>query len=602
MTTCQNSASLAEPLCSGTRIHPAPVSGIEVPAAYLRDESDEGFRRRLLGNPQPASLAIEPISSGGRTGYGTAQTGCDVLFRGFDDAVAFRVVFDRKYKKRLTGELCVMDVLLAVFLWLEPVEATLLAVSHVSRAWRQASAYLPQWCVTYELLHPNAMLTFVTTRSELDAACRAARTDTPTVLGFDVRKRSDYLATMRVRPIVCEHILRRRSVVHDCCERWVCLITFIVAAGVLALVLYGCFEIGFRFGGDALVVVKALLLSIGAPVVLLACLRCSCAATMRERTVSVAVVAAMVSVMLGGPVAGAAARIAQAAAQREAPRIVYSTAMCTDPSRFAFEERPMYVQLENPWEWSIEPWPADGPAAVALRLCKVPPLDLALRTWWADTYFGNPVILDALQREFNATFAQANGIQCSDLLVTSQMNRYDFLMLYPPAKLVAACPTVTPLALAYDPTRKDFNATVRALWSVSADGAGAAPSGSLTSFRTAVETTWFNVEWAHEAGAAWFAASEAALNGTDVPLRYSKAYLWQSRRIPLVVPVVASSPEDLEASWWVRVRAFFGTAAAFMGMLLLLLWCFNEVGRACIGLPVLIILFVSAVVLPLCFV
>jgi hypothetical protein len=280
-------------------------------------------------------------------------------------------------------------------------------------------------------------------------------------------------------------------------------------------------------------------------------------------------------------VALVAARIAQAAALAEAPRVVFSAAVCTDPSRFGFKDRPMYVQLENPWEWRIEPWAAGGPAAVDNRtngsqvpLCRVPPPGRAPRTWWADTYLGNQTLLAALQLEFNESFAQADGIQCTDRLVTSQLNRYDFLMLYPPAELVAACPTATPLALAYDPTRADFNDTVGALWSSSADAARAAGAGKLTSFRTAVETKWFNVPWAHEAGAAWFAASEAALNGSSTALRYNEsavasAYLWERRRIPLVVPVVVPSPEDLKASWWTREYAFFGTAAAVMGAMLL---------------------------------
>jgi hypothetical protein len=152
----------------------------------------------------------------------------------------------------------------------------------------------------------------------------------------------------------------------------------------------------------------------------------------------------------------------------------------------------------------------------------VPPPGRAPRTWWADTYLGNQTLLAALQLEFNESFAQADGIQCTDRLVTSQLNRYDFLMLYPPAELVAACPTATPLALAYDPTRADFNDTVGALWSSSADAARAAGAGKLTSFRT------------------------------------------------VVVPVVVPSPEDLKASWWTREYAFFGTAAAVMGIVLLL--------------------------------
>jgi hypothetical protein len=173
MSARRNVDSLAEPLCSELRIHPAAVSVMEVPAAYLLHESSAGFRRRLLGNPQPAACGRAHHQRWPHPGYGTALTSYDLQVRGFDDAVAFRVVFDRKYKERLTGELFVMDVLLAVFLWLEPTEATLLAVSHVSRAWREASAYLPQWCVTYELLHPNASLTLLTTRSELAAAVRA---------------------------------------------------------------------------------------------------------------------------------------------------------------------------------------------------------------------------------------------------------------------------------------------------------------------------------------------------------------------------------------------------------------------------------------------
>jgi hypothetical protein len=426
MSARRNVDSLAVPLCSELQIHPAAVSVMEVPATYLLHESSAGFRRRLLGNPECTAAA--PLTSRGRAQAGTALASYDLQVRCFDDAVAFRVVFDHKYTERPTGQLFVMDVLLAVFLWLEPAQATLLAVSHVSRAWREASAYLPQWCVTSELLHPNASLTLLTTHCELAAAAREAKTDAPTVLGYHVRTRSDYLAAMRLRPIVREHVLRlrRRAAIRDCCGSNTCgnAIAFIVITGLLALLLYGLFEVGFRFGdslgGDVMVFVTAGLLSVAVPGVLF-CLYCAAPSgdSHGRSTVPVALVAALVSVALACPVALVAERIAHAAALREAPRIIFSAAVCTDPSRFAFEERPIYVQLENPWAWRIAPWPADGPAAVATRPCRVPPPDRAPRTWWADTYLGNQSLLAALQLEFNASFAQADGIQCSDQLVSA---------------------------------------------------------------------------------------------------------------------------------------------------------------------------------------
>jgi hypothetical protein len=49
-----------------------------------------------------------------------------------------------------------------------------------------------------------------------------------------------------------------------------------------------------------------------------------------------------------------------------------------------------------------------------------------------------------------------------------------------------------------------------------------------------------------------------------------------------------------------REKGLFGTAASFMGVLLLLLSCLSEEGHECIGLLLLTILIVSAIVLPLC--
>jgi hypothetical protein len=82
-------------------------------------------------------------------------------------------------------------------------------------------------------------------------------------------------------------------------------------------------------------------------------------------------------------------------------------------------------------------------------------------------------------------------------------------------------------------------------------------AGRLTSFRTAVETPSLHVQLAHEAGAAWFAASDAALKRTSVLLQYSKAYLWELHRTPLMVPEVVAAPEDLETKWRVHARVSF---------------------------------------------
>jgi hypothetical protein len=581
------------------------LSVIEVPVVYLMHETAR-FRSQLLEGARFAPATPE-APSGDRDDVAVAtvvpawnEFNGDRQFRGFVADVAFRAVFDHVYHEQPTGDIVVMDVLLSVFLWLEPTQATLLAVSHVSRAWREASAHLPQWSVEHRLLHPSPPIP----GEQFVAAYRAAKTNMATVHGFDVRTRREYLTTMRVRPAIRERLLwmrRRRSAVRcvaRCCvgNSAVSCLNFVVVAGLLSLVFFVIFQIGYqrglRLGSDAVVGSIGWVVSATMPAVLIGLFLCLIRSLctfgavrrfLRQRSLIPFIITAVsASLALGCAVALVAARIAQATNLAEAPRVVFSTAICTDPSHFGFNDRPMYVQLENPWEWRIEPWAAGGPAAVDNRtngsqvpLCRVPPPGRAPRTWWADTYLGNQTLLAALQLEFNESFAQADGIQCTDRLVTSQLNRYDFLMLYPPAELVAACPTATPLALAYDPTRADFNDTVGALWSSSADAARAAGAGKLTSFRTAVETTWFNVPWAHEAGAAWFAASEAALNGSSAALRYNvsavaSAYLWERRRIPLVVPVVVPSPEDLKASWWTREYAFFGTAAAVMGIVLLL--------------------------------
>jgi hypothetical protein len=584
---------------------------IEVPLVYLLHEPNS-FRSQLLQGARSVTTSPEaPSSDRDDVAVATVVPGNNRLrslaistilaiysgerqFRGFVADVAFRAVFDHVYHEQPTGDIVVMDVLLSVFLWLEPAQATLLAVSHVSRAWREASAHLPQWSVTHQLMHPSPPIP----RVHFVAAYRAPQTDIATVHGFDVRTRRDYMTTMQVRPAIRERFLwmrRRQSAVRcvaRCCvsNSAVSCLNFVVVAGLLSLVFFVIFQIGYqrglRLGSDAVVGSIGWVVSATMPAVLiglfLCLIRCLCTfgavrRFLRQRSLIPFIITAVsASLALGCAVALVAARIAQATNLAEAPRVVFSTAICSDPSHFGFNDRPMYVQLENPWEWRIEPWAAGGPAAVDNRtngsqvpLCRVPPAGRAPRTWWADTYLGNQTLLAALQLEFNESFAQADGIQCTDRLVTSQLNRYDFLMLYPPAELVAACPTATPLALAYDPTRADFNDTVGALWSSSADAARAAGAGKLTSFRTAVETTWFNVPWAHEAGAAWFAASEAALNGSSTALRYNEsavasAYLWERRRIPLVVPVVVPSPEDLKASWWIREYAFFGTAAAVM--------------------------------------
>jgi hypothetical protein len=562
---------------------------IQVPAKYLFEET-AARRRELLGPLPPQAAADAVVDETGDTGPPADSFSLNQILEHFVADVAFRAVFDHVYHEQPTGDIVVMDVLLSVFLWLEPTQSTLLAVSHVSRAWREASAYLPQWSVTHQLLHPVEDVFIYNTqhgpnREQFE--------------GLDVFSRDQYMVTMKARTDTlreAQSFLESQKVstfVAGCIDlRCFAITQWLVGALVVAVAFVAEFYIGSgeKFNGDDGLGTAAFFASIAISIVLLFALTCALhqwvyphkpltkhQKNLRRRIAfPIVLLSYVICLSLGTPVALVAARIAQAATLAKAPRVVFSAAVCTDPSHFGFSDRPMYVQLENPWEWHIEPWAAGGPAAVDNRtngsqvpLCRVPPPGRAPRTWWADTYLGNQTLLAALQLEFNESFAQADGIQCTDRLVTSQLNRYDFLMLYPPAELVAACPTATPLALAYDPTRADFNDTVGALWSSSADAARAAGAGKLTSFRTAVETTWFNVPWAHEAGAAWFAASEAALNGSSAALRYNEsavasAYLWERRRIPLVVPVVVPSPEDLKASWWIREYAFFGTAAAVM--------------------------------------
>jgi hypothetical protein len=572
---------------------------LRIPWEYISNPRAQ-LRRALARLPQR-----QPSVDEGETGLlqnsdddtsDNLQRGLSMTLRRFESTVAFRAAFDVHYRLKPTGDIVVMDVLLSVFLWLEPTQSTLLAVSHVSRAWREASAHLPQWSVTHQLLHPVEDVFIFNTQHGPN--CEQFE-------GLDVFSRDQYMVTMKARTDTlreAQSFVESQKVstfIAGCIDlRCFAITQWLVGALVVAAAFVAEFYIGAgeKFNGDDGLGTAAFFASIAISIVLLFALTCALhqwvyphkpltkhQKNLRRRIAfPIVLLSYVICLSLGTPVALVAARIAQATSLAKAPRVVFSTAICTDPSHFGFNDRPMYVQLENPWEWRIEPWAAGGPAAVDNRtngsqvpLCRVPPPGRAPRTWWADTYLGNQTLLAALQLEFNESFAQADGIQCTDRLVTSQLNRYDFLMLYPPAELVAACPTATPLALAYDPTRADFNDTVGALWSSFADAARAAEAGKLTSFRTAVETTWFNVPWAHEAGAAWFAASEAALNGSSTALRYNEsavasAYLWERRRIPLVVPMVVPSPEDLKASWWIREYAFFGTAAAVMGIVLLL--------------------------------
>jgi hypothetical protein len=586
----------ANPFQFVLELRPA-LSVIEVSPAYMFHESAV-FRRSLLESSRCAPNTC--VTDNDRAEEEQTLVRGNFCFRSFDQGVAFRAVFDHVYHEHPTGDIVITDVLLSILLWLEPTQSTLLAVSHVSRAWREASAHLPQWSVTHQLLFPDlSSAPLRATPSELDAAVLVANTDISSVYGYQTCTRSDYVVTMQLRTSLREHILLRRrgdtkeaNRVLDRCFACVTPLIFIVVGSVLALLFCALFEGGFRWGrgGDTGVgimagcVLAAVMTMFG---VLHQAMHSwnSCVPfdkCMRQRASKpLIIVAGAVLVALGVPVALVATRITQAAALAEVPRVVYSTAICTDPSRFGFREPPVYVQLENPWEWHIEPWAAGRPAAVDNRtgspapLCRVPPPGRAPRTWWADTYLGNETLLAALQLEFNVTFAQADGIQCSDRLVTSLDGAsYDFLMLYPPAALKAACPTVTPLALAYNPTRTDFNYTVHALWSASAHGARAAKARQLTSFRTAAPAKWFNVSWALDAGAAWFAVGLASHYGPYFRQFYDaraeeSAYLWERHRIPLFVPVVVPSPEDFQASWWTREYAFFATAAAVMGAMLL---------------------------------
>jgi hypothetical protein len=520
------------------------------------------------------------------------QRGLSMTLRRFESTVAFRAAFDVQYRLKPTGDIVVMDVLLSVFLWLEPTQSTLLAVSHVSRAWREASAHLPQWSVTYQLLHPVPNLVRFANNSEV-------------CLGVAVETREQYFETMCERCIAFENARQRKSQ-RTCrsmllsCPVYV-IMQFVIAVGIVGLSFIIAFSVSnasingtsSSVNNDAKVGALSWFCAVAIPLTFSVNLfrwtykRLPATSqhhrNMRRRgSCSLFLFTLILPMMLGPAVGLVGARVLQAEWLTRAPKVVYSRSVCTNTSTYQINDRPMYVQLENPWEWHIEPWAAGGPASIDNRtdgsqvpLCRVPPPGRAPRTWWADTYLGNQTLLAALQLEFNESFAQADGIQCTDRLVTSQLNRYDFLMLYPPAELMAACPTATPLALAYDPTRADFNDTVGALWSSSADAARAARAGELTSFRTAVETVFLNVQWAHEAGAAWFAASAAALNGSAVRTQYNEsavasAYLWERRRIPLVVPMVVPSPEDLEAMWWAREEAFVITAALFLGVTLLL--------------------------------
>jgi hypothetical protein len=154
-----------------------------------------------------------------------------------------------------------------------------------------------------------------------------------------------------------------------------------------------------------------------------------------------------------------------------------------------------------------------------------------------------------------------------------EFQAFAFVLLYPPPSVVAACPGAGPLAVPIDSGQASLVEWAEALGR--GEWHGAAEQGSLTTLRTALDRPWFRTPWAHEMGWAWYSADPAAVAG-GVNVTWFNAttaaatYLWNSQRIPLVLPYAVPGPDLLYHKWHERLWVVLGLNMAVIAAAIVL--------------------------------
>jgi hypothetical protein len=611
---------------SPTNLEAAADGGIRI---AIEPDRNAPFRNSNLDMRSPDTPSSSSSSSGSAAGGSARSTTSSIspieritttVFQHFDSVVAFRAAFDFEYNEAPQGEIGVTDVLLSVFLWIEPQQSTLLAISGVCRFWREAAARLPQWAITHELMYAEPAILKL---AEPRVGPYTTDEQTDLLLGVAVENRLDYIATMRARSRLLHwahgelQSLNRRCVPVLIEYRVLMVIQLLIAFVILAIA-YGVgggaasislYKNSTVFDSDDKVGAFVFFISVAFVGVMFQTYRLlhkACTpVTVRQRNLRRRLESGLVLLMytflivLATPAGLTAARLAQAYFFRSQPKFVYSSnkAECNVLDARAMTgdagtRLPYYVEIEDVWDWRLEPWQVDIHAYPSVRqlgafnwtdltkrfrpLCEVP--SAAQRAgwpqWWADTYLDTP---EVARQGFSSRNTNDLSHQCVDQLgTTSSGNLWQFLLLYPPSRIAAAC-SPAPIAIPYDPTNKDFNMTYATLWTTNANRYKAAQPGDRTSFRTAVQSQWFPLKYGVEQGAAWYSAllTPSLLNGTNAPTTNASdftqipglpvgtvlpnatwAYLWDNARVPMIVPWVVQSVDDLIAEWWERMLVF----------------------------------------------
>ena len=142
---------------------------------------------------------------------------------------------------------------------------------------------------------------------------------------------------------------------------------------------------------------------------------------------------------------------------------------------------------------------------------------------------------------------------------------YRYVLLYPPQRIVDQCGSINggPVAIPYLPNEHAFNLTVAGLLGLGHPGWAASPS--LTTFRTALRSAYFDIpEYASQVGWRWFRK-----DWNDGPQsRLQWRGLWRTAlRIPLIVPEAQRAPDDLLLTWLRRMIALVVcTLVAYVGL------------------------------------
>jgi hypothetical protein len=531
-----------------------------------------------------------------------------VDYTSYDPEYAFSLAAADTHYPQPTGEINVADILLQIFLFLPFNSSVLVSVSAVSQAWRETSARLPQWCLLPSVYGFDTILS--TASWELPAVMATSR-PLNTLDGIDIVDRASFMKVMEQRwsqqhdvTVYLRKVHRRASRAQRYVPATQCLLLlvtsaiWIVSVMLMARGLQRSLDAYHRAAQDDVTtddvvgLVALLTFLICVPVLGLTCCLFNCvhklcpAISVRQRTLrrrgSVMMLCVVIATSLSTsvPLALLASRSGQAKDMADDPRVLYGStdATCRPASALAFGDWVSYVQIANAWEWTLRPW-AEGHAAPTYRL----PLNATNGTFrplctlagnttqaWVEWFITSR---DSEQQCWEAFVPPlVDGGKYNDN-APREFQAFAFVLLYPPASVVAACPGAGPLAVPIDSGQASLVEWAEALGR--GEWHGAAEQGSLTTLRTALDRPWFRTPWAHEMGRQWFTAYPAAVaGGMNVTwfnaTTAAATYLWNSQRIPLVLPYAVQGPDVLYHMWNARLWVVLGLNMAVIAAAIVL--------------------------------